>query len=282
MTWRYEQLAKHCLSIARVAAAGQGDSSSAAEQNQSMSAYDNYFIHGADRSEQSARRIVPYVLELVRPHSVVDVGCGVGPWLKVFAELGVRDFVGVDAEYVPREALRFDASRFVAADLTKPLTLDRTFDLAVSLEVGEHLGAESAGTLVASLTKLAPVVLFSAAPPGQGGINHVNEQWPAYWAAFFAEHGYSPIDAIRDRVWDDRDVDWWYRQNTILYANAHAKKGIGEWSPDPLRRVVHPEWVEGLERRLYEPRLRELVGWFPGALKRFAEHYLGQLRGLTR
>jgi SAM-dependent methyltransferase len=239
-----------------------------------MSAYDGYFIRGADRSEASARKIVPCVLELVHPRSVVDVGCGVGAWLKIFGEFGIRDLIGVDAPYVPHEALRFDASRFVAADLTQPLKLGRRFDLAVSLEVGEHLRAEYARTLVASLTDLAPVVLFSAAPPGQGGIDHVNEQWPTYWAALFATHGYSPIDAIRDRVWDDPDVDWWYRQNTLLFASAHAKEAIGSWSPDPLRRTVHPDWIAGLEAKIREPSLRALAVAFPGALKRSAQYRL--------
>ena len=51
------------------------------------------------------------------------------------------------------------------------------------------------------LTSLAPVVVFSAASAYQGGIHHVNEQWPTYWAALFAEHGLVAVDSLRKDLW---------------------------------------------------------------------------------
>lgn len=67
-------------------------------------------------------------------------------------------------------------------DLTQPLSLGRKFDLCVSMEVAEHLPPSRADSFVADLVGLAPVVLFSAAVPEQGGTNHLNEQWPDYGA----------------------------------------------------------------------------------------------------
>src|SRR4051794_16368213 len=109
-----------------------------------------------DLSTTSARGVLPVVQRLVRPQSVVDVGCGNGPWLGVWLELGVDDVIGVDGDYVDRTTLRMPADRFLARDLTQPLRLDRGFDLAMSLEVGEHLPHERAASFVGDLCALAP------------------------------------------------------------------------------------------------------------------------------
>src|SRR5215467_13018648 len=134
---------------------------------------DFYKIH-RQGSRRSASQIVPLVLELVQPKSVIDVGCGVGAWLSVFNECGVEDFYGLDGEYVDRNMLEIPHQRFLAVDLTKPIQLNRQFDLVVSLEVAEHLPDNCAEMFVDSLTKLGRVILFSAAIPHQGGTRHVN------------------------------------------------------------------------------------------------------------
>jgi hypothetical protein len=64
--------------------------------------------------------------------------------------------------------------------------------------------------------------LFSAAIPGQGGTEHINEQPPRYWERQFERHGFHPVDAIRPIIWRDRRVEPWYRQNIFLYASAQA------------------------------------------------------------
>ena len=168
-------------------------------------------------SKSSAEAVVPLVVELLRPESVVDVGCATGTWLKVFEANGVRDYVGVDGDYVGADSLEIPADRFIAADLRAGAEVDRRFDLAVSLEVAEHLPEDSAAGFVESLTRLAPVVLFSAAIPHQGGIGHVNEQWPEYWRDLFARHDFVALDWVRPRVWENPDVRVWYAQNTLLF-----------------------------------------------------------------
>jgi hypothetical protein len=145
------------------------------------------------------------------------VGCGTGLWLAAFKAAGVADYLGIDGDYVERRLLVIEPERFLGRDLTQPLDVGRRFDLAVCLEVAEHLPPASAGTLVGSLVRLAPVILFSAAIPYQMGEGHVNEQWPEYWRDQFAAHGYVVVDALRDRLWENKDVETWYRQNLLFY-----------------------------------------------------------------
>jgi SAM-dependent methyltransferase len=196
---------------------------------------------------RSAQEVVPLVLELLRPRSLIDVGCGVGSWLVAFREHGVTDVLGVDGAYLDLDLLQIPREQFLAHDLERPLKLGRRFDLAVSLEVAEHLPAEHAATLVASLVGLAPVVLFSAAVPLQGGTHHVNEQWPGYWVSLFERHGYLVIDCLRDKVWSNDRVEWWYAQNMLFFCSPEAldnssalKNELAPVRPEGLARV-HPK-----------------------------------------
>ena len=168
-------------------------------------------------SIESAEVIVPLVLSLFDVSSVVDVGCGVGGWLKAFERHGITDYLGIDGNYVPREMLRIPVGKFRPAELTLLSNFERSFDLACSLEVGEHLPEGCADQFVAALVKFAPVVLFSAAIPRQGGTAHVNEKWATYWAEKFAGYGYVAVDCIRPGIYGNPRVEWWYRQNALIF-----------------------------------------------------------------
>jgi len=174
------------------------------------------------KTRASAELIVPMVCELLRPQSVIDVGCGTGTWLSVFREHGAACVYGLDGAWVDASELEVDANCFRACDLSVPPDLERAFDLAVSLEVAEHLPADRADAFVAYLTRLAPAVLFSAAVPLQGGHLHLNEQWPVYWIERFSQQGYKVFDCIRGKVWGDASVPYWYKQNMLLFVRSSA------------------------------------------------------------
>jgi SAM-dependent methyltransferase len=171
-----------------------------------------------DGSRRSAEVVVPSVLDLLKPGSVIDVGCGDGTWLSVFREMGINDVYGLDGEYVDAKQLRIPQELFKPTDLSSPFTVERKFDLAMSLEVAEHLPPASAKGFVESLSRLAPFILFSAAIPLQGGTNHLNEQWPEYWVELFRTYDCLPIDFIRGKIWSNPKVEWYYAQNTLLFA----------------------------------------------------------------
>jgi SAM-dependent methyltransferase len=209
-----------------------------------------FFAENVDKSRSSAEVVVPLVMERVAPRSVVDLGCGTGAWLGIFARHGVADYVGIDGDWVPPAALEIPQEQFIAARLDRPLKLKRRFDLAISLEVAEHLPESAASGFVRTAVRLAPCVLFSAAVPRQGGLHHVNEQWPDYWAALFAAHDYEVIDAIRPRIWSTEGVAWWYKQNTFIYAHPEVIASRPLLAKDRhatvkgMLSVVHPRMVD--------------------------------------
>lgn len=206
-----------------------------------------FYRQQSDLSRQSAEEIVPLVLRLLQPRSVVDVGCGVGTWLSAFKKYGVEDILGIDGDYVNKDMLQIPEDRFLSYDLTKPLDLDNKFDLVVSLEVAEHLPEECAKTFINSLVKLGEVVLFSAAIPFQGGTHHINEQWTEYWLEHFRDNGYEVIDALRKMIWHNDKIAFWYSQNLLIFAtktyidsNQLLKKEAENTSVSQLS-IVHPQ-----------------------------------------
>lgn len=181
--------------------------------------YDEAYYHseGLAAGLQSAKIIAPLVVSLVRPRSVVDVGCGLGMWLAAFRENGVERILGLDGEHVNPAWLVIPRDCFRAVDLNKPFDSEERYDLAICLEVLEHLPETAAVDLIRRLVALAPVVLFSAAVPFQGGVHHVNEQWPDFWIRRFKQHRYAAVDVIRKQIWKDQRIAYWYRQNMFLF-----------------------------------------------------------------
>ena len=181
-----------------------------------------FYEHHETTARRSAEAVVPLAIGFVAPTSVVDVGCGAGTWLAAFREAGVRNIWGVDGPWVHEEILKIPADCFQVVDVSRPFRLGRRFDLAVCLEVAEHIPAAGAEGLVESLVALAPVILFSAAIPNQGGTHHVNEQWPDYWIQRFRTHGFVPVDCLRARLWRNEDIAWWYAQNALFFVEEAA------------------------------------------------------------
>lgn len=195
----------------------------------------------------SAAVVVPLLLQHIHPRRVVDVGCGEGWWAQAFADRGC-DVIGMDSGGVRKSPL---GDRLIPHDLTRPLPKDLTgrFDLAVCLEVAEHLLAKRADGLVADLCAIAPLVLWSAAIPGQGGVGHVNEQWPDYWVPRFERQGFAVSGALRWPIWADQQVEPWYRQNLLLAAAVPAKLPKLFTGPAAIPfNLVHPV-IYGWRRR---------------------------------
>ncbi len=208
---------------------------------------EDFFDDLEDTQIPSARAIVPLLRSIVKPTSVVDVGCGRGFWLREFAQQGADRVFGLDGPWAPVDKLAIPQERFKSCNLDSAISLNETFDMAMSLEVAEHLPPERARGFVNDICGLAPVVFFGAAIPGQGGQHHYNEQWPSFWATLFEENGYLTYDIIRPEFWTNDSVTWWYKQNTALFVKAsQAEKMTALQAYKPckaknLHSLVHPE-----------------------------------------
>ena len=176
---------------------------------------------------ESARAMIPALLKRlpVQINTVLDAGCGAGAWLSVWKDTGCQ-VTGLDGDYVDRSTLMIDDGEFQSRDLAQGFELPGRFDLAQSLEVAEHLPSAAAARFVHSLCSTSDIILFSAAPPGQGGENHINEQPYSYWQTLFAHNGYQMYDAVRDSILDNKSVMPWYRYNTFVYINNKQLPGV--------------------------------------------------------
>lgn len=209
-----------------------------------------FYANNLVRGRSSAQRIAEIVWDLYAPKSVLDVGCGAGMWLEVFRDLGTTSILGLDGAWVDREMLTIPQKNFMAVDLEEGFAVEDQYDLAICLEVAEHLTEQGAKKTIAALARTAPAILFSAAIPYQGGVHHKTERWPSWWLREFSNHGLEPFDVIRPVVWNDESVLWWYTQNTLLYVQrdhflAERCRALASQKAQIIIDMVHPRLYEG-------------------------------------
>jgi len=211
---------------------------------------------------------VPTLVDLFSPTTVLDLGCAEGAWLEVFQAAG-SSVTGVDGDYVDRRRLLLPEASFVSHDLSLPLDLGRRFDLALCLETAEHLPPDAADVIVGTLTRHSDLIIFSAAIPGQGGTSHLNEQWPSYWVARFADAGYEVFDVLRGRLWWQQDIAHHFRQNMLVFARGERARQVAELpKASMLMDVVHPDQFALVGIRLALRKLRESVVFHLNRLRR--------------
>lgn len=227
--------------------------------------YDEIFYrYQREGAVRSARYVLPKVNAELQPRSILDIGCGAGAWLSVHRELGVQDVVGIDGDYVDRSVLMFDESHFRPNDISKGFDLGRTFDLVQCLEVGEHVPKSCSSVLVDNLVRHGKRILFSAAVPGQGGENHINEQGYGYWRDLFAKHDYVLFDFVRPLISGEDRVEPWYRYNILLFAHVDEMKRL---SPLVRKTMVNGGTrVTDVSPLTYQCR-KLLLRWLPVSVK---------------
>jgi len=235
----------------------------------------SFYDYQEESSLKSAKAVVPIVMHLLNPKSVIDAGCGRGIWLNIFQNNGAKEVCGLDGWWVDTNCLRIKKEEFKVVNLAKSFKSDKKYDLAISLEVAEHLPERSSGSFVKSLSKLSDYVLFSAAIPYQGGTDHINEQWQDYWAKLFKKEGFVSVDFLRRKVWNNPLVEYHYAQNTILYVRKTVlrknKSVFFEYKQTDLNfiNIVHPR--KYLAYAVNSKLLVDLSNKFPSFIKKLVK-----------
>lgn len=231
--------------------------------------YDNHFYSAlGDVGIAPTEAAFRVILELFPGiGSCVDVGCGIGTWLTAATRLGVADILGVDGPWVPPEHRRIPEESFLCHDLSAGWpSIGRRFSLAMTTEVAEHFPPERADSFICLLCSLSDIVAFSAAIPGQMGTNHLNEQWPEYWAEKFRANGYTALDALRFKLMPIDGLPSYYKQNMFLAVkNELYDPRKFEGISTHILGMVHPDRAtirHQLRSKRYYTITRPLRGFF--------------------
>lgn len=207
---------------------------------------DSFYKSRDSNTKDSANQILNLLFTHYQPNSMVDFGCGVGTWLKTGKELGVSEILGLEGNWLDVKHLVIPEKNFLHKNLTSIIDLTKKYDLAISLEVAEHIEENFSNIFINNLTQASEIILFSAAVPGQRGSGHVNEQWPEYWIEKFKSKGYLPLDLIRPYIWQDSTIRSWYKQNTLLFIHKNKLTDFPKLTPflDEKRTmwsIIHPD-----------------------------------------
>ena len=139
--------------------------------------------------------------------TLVDLGCGLGKYVKHFTAKGIDTF-GYDGNRFCRHVANCHVH-----NLINPLTCRR--DWVMCLEVGEHMPPEYAEQLVDTIVANSKVgAIVSWAIPGQGGRAHVNELPNKDVVAMMEARGMLYDTVVSASLRDASSLRWF--KNTVM------------------------------------------------------------------
>jgi SAM-dependent methyltransferase len=188
--------------------------------------YDTEFYCARPNAGHAAPAIASSIYGMLHPSRVVDVGCGAGDLLEALTQLGCQ-CVGLECAVAGLEICRrrgLTARKFDIERDTLPSDI-APCDVVVCLEVAEHLPARVADRLVEILAQLSSTIVFTAATPGQGGVDHVNEQPHEYWIGKFEALGYhiqKQLAATWQATWESIGIATYYYRNLMIFRRSQS------------------------------------------------------------
>jgi SAM-dependent methyltransferase len=162
-----------------------------------------------------APALIAKSIELFKPSTVLDLGCGTGQSLDMFLTHGI-DVIGIEGSRMAISQSRHP-ERIHLFNLNHELNLNRRFDLIWSFEFVEHIHPRFVDALMRTFSNHSDCVVLSAAKPGQGGEGHFNEQPECYWIERFAEHGFAYDIAGTNAL---RQVNEQFSDNILAFSRA--------------------------------------------------------------
>ena len=184
-----------------------------------------FFKNTIELEKSSAKAATSILIKYFHPKSVIDIGCGAGIYLKEFAAHGVK-IRGVDGSPAAKKESPV-AAKIKIHNLCHRLALKKQFDLCLCFEVAEHLPAKCAPTLINTLTKASPLIVFTAATPGQGprSIGHINEQPHEYWIKKFKSKNFILDKRLTEKIRKKmkvKKVVWWIVKNLMVFKKVNS------------------------------------------------------------
>jgi 2-polyprenyl-3-methyl-5-hydroxy-6-metoxy-1,4-benzoquinol methylase len=186
--------------------------------------YDSDFFNDANENKiLSSRKVAEILISHYEFQTILDIGCGMGLYLRELNEMG-KDVLGCDSSV---EGIHMAAPEITVfyADAAKPLHVNRKFDIVLCFEVAEHIKKKYSRQLVKNCTVYSDRVLFTAAPEGQGGVGHINEQPFEFWIHLFAEMGFSYDSDLSEKIkrhMKQENVVQWIADNFMSFSKPAA------------------------------------------------------------
>jgi hypothetical protein len=172
------------------------------------------------------------IIKEYQPKQIIDFGCGTGALAKAFACLGVQ-VQAIDG-YSEPDFSTHDNIRFTKLDLNDIDAVheflkqfDAKFDLAISIEVAEHLNPAVSSSFIEWMTSVADVIVFSAAVPSQDGDGHINCRSRSDWYQFIKKYDFTIADTLRQHFISNPNLGLWHKFNVVDYVQkdtAFAKR----------------------------------------------------------
>jgi len=191
-------------------------------------------------------RFAEAILKTFRPASLIDVGCGSG-WIVEYC-LPRVPVVGIEGSVEAVRLMKPHVRRVVhLADLTRPpIPQVYDYEFCLCVEVAEHIALDDVPAFIEWITA-GSHTLLTAAPPGQGGCHHVNEQPPKYWIDMMESRGFSFNEpatgawrelasrltpqapwVVRNSMYFERRCEWTPKRRKFVIGPGTGKDGIGE------------------------------------------------------
>ena len=151
--------------------------------------YDEEFANKPWRDKGYTKEFKDIVFEMYEPESIVDVGCGTGDFLKPFLDEGTN-ILGIDGSKNCFENRKIPEEKLLVRDLRFESLNIGNFDVCLCMEVAEHIEEKYSNRLIKVVTEASKNVIFTAATPGQGGVDHVNEKPREWWIEKFRNENF--------------------------------------------------------------------------------------------
>ena len=203
--------------------------------------YNKNFHSEIKEESETAQNIILYIYNRLKPTSVICFECENEIWLNSLKKMGCNDVVSINSCYFHKLKQPFEEDNFIYADLTKPIILEKKYDLAISLKITKDIFNDHLEEYLQNLTRASDIILFTAILSLDEG-DYEKEPYPSYWVDKFEKYNYVPCDVLRWTFWNDKKIGCEYKQNIMFFCKKEKLSKLKEqfiFEKMPFD-IVHP------------------------------------------